>query len=836
LTLNGQQASISGTPTTFGTYPFTAKVTDSNSLSATGNVTISIEGAIIINCVSCSSGTLNLPFGTLGVPYTASLTASGGQAPYTWSIVNGTLPVGLTLNATTGVISGTPNLPAPPSSFTVQATDSEPIPSSGSLSLTMTVMEIATKSLPNATINATYNNATVIAVGGQPSYTWSVISGSLPPGLSLSDGSCLRSKSPACSIVGTPTQLGLYNFTLQVADGGTPPAMATAAFSIDVQGPLLVITTTSLPSGTVNQQYSATMQASGGIPPLTWCVVESNGTCDTGTGALPAGLTMNTSGLISGTPTGPSGKTLFEVQVQDNENPPQIVKSPPPGSSDELSITINPAITDNNLKGNYAFTFNGYQNGTPVLMAGAFVADGSGTLTKGEVDVNDGAGEPIDNHGNVTPQTLNAGSVYSLSPSGEGSLTLVTDLGTYKFLIVISANACVPNSKLSTCGRLIQSDSANPQMYGSGVIKAQDNSHFTLTPGSYAVQLAGTDSQSNRYVGAGAFALKGANVDCSVWSLANGCPADVNDSGTAEPLTFLGNFDTIIDQNTGRGAFVDLTFNGDTNNVFTYAFYIVDQNEMVLISADPISKPANLTLWSASRQNSSATGWSLTSLQGASVIELNAVDPNNGTPQSDITAGLFKGDGSGNATLNSDQNDGGTLNLQQTSSGTYAIDSSGEKTGKVTLSGFTAQFGATPPVLYLFGPSNAYVVGTDPEATSGTLESQSGAPYTTASVSGNYAGGSIWPVLAAVTNSVATLFANGAGNMNAAQFVSGPQGPAGPNDLTLTYNSVASTGRGVVMQGTNQYGILYVVAPNKVVLLPAGSNPALNIYSSGPSN
>ena len=99
--------------------------------------------------------------------------------------------------------------------------------------------------------------------------------------------------------------------------------------TIDVQGPQLVITTTSLPAGTVGLPYSATMQATGGIPPLTWCVLEAGGTCDTGTGTLPAGLTMNTSGVISGTPTGPAGKSVFQVQVQDSENPPQIVQSPP---------------------------------------------------------------------------------------------------------------------------------------------------------------------------------------------------------------------------------------------------------------------------------------------------------------------------------------------------------------------------------------------------------------------------------------------------------------------------------------------------------------------------
>jgi hypothetical protein len=841
LTLSAQSGNVTGTPTMFGSYTFTATATDSKNLSGSGAISVNIEGAILINCVSCSSGSLNLPSGSVGTPYNPTLqptlSASGGKAPYTWSIVSGSLPMGLTLNATTGVISGTPTTAGAPVTFTVQATDSETVPSSGTEALTITVMGISTKSLPNGNLTTSYTGM-VTALGGQSNYAWSVVSGSLPDGLSINNGTCKNSRTPTCSITGTPTTLGSSTFTLQVADGETPPATAMATFTIVVQGPLLVITTTSLPSGTVGVAYSGELQATGGVQPLSWSVIS---------GSLPAGLSLdpttcvmatNVPCQIVGTPTA-SGRSSFQVQVKDTEPVPQTVYSPPPGSVNELSITINPAITDADLRGNYAFTFNGYQNGAPVLMAGAFVADGNGHMTKGVLDLNDGSGETIDSNGNVIPQSLTTASTYSLTANGQGTMALVTSEGTYQFAIVISGSACSPSAKYSTCGRLIlQGDPADPQAYGSGIIKVQDNLHFGLTPGSFAVRVWGTDPQSNPYAGAGAFATNGTTVNCTIWSLSNGCPGDVNDAGSPSSLTFLGNFDTLIDQNTGRGAFVDLTFNGDGNNVFTYAFYIVNQGEMILISADPIAKPANLTLWSALRQNLSATGWSLTSLQGTSVLELDAVNP-NGTPQADITAGLFAGDGNGNATINYDQNNGGTVSLQQTSSGTYSIDTSGQKTGRVSLSGFSTQFGATPPVLYLYGINSAFVVGTDLETTSGTLEPQSGSPYSNASVSGNYAGGSSWPVVAAVTNSVTQLFANGGGSLNGSQFVSGAQGPGGPNSLALTYSSIAATGRGVVMQGANQYGILYVVSPNKVILLPVDSgdnNPALNVFSSGPTN
>jgi hypothetical protein len=254
---------------------------------------------------------------------------------------------------------------------------------------------------------------------------------------------------------------------------------------------------------------------------------------------------------------------------------------------------------------------------------------------------------------------------------------------------------------------------------------------------------------------------------------------------------------------------------------------------MMIISADPLSKPANVTLWRAYRQTSSAGGWTLTALTGNSVMELNGVNPNGGAPLADETAGLFDSQANGNATFNSDENDGGTMNLQQSSPGTYAIDSEGQKTGRVTFGGFTTQFGTTPPVGYLFGSNFAFVVGTDAKVTSGVLEPQSGSPFSDTSVANIYAGGSISPVLTGVTNSVTDLIANGAGSITAVQYTSGSGGPSGPNNLMLTY-SVDDTGRAVVMQNGNQYGILYVVSPTKFILLPVGTAPALNVFASAP--
>ena len=174
---------------------------------------------------------------------------------------------------------------------------------------------ITTTSLPAGAVNNPYN-ATLSVTGGVPPYTWSIMKGSLPAGLALDADSGV--------ISGTPTTAGTSSFTVQASDSESPPATTTATFSITIQSSLL-ITTSSLPPGTVNTPYSATLTAAGGLPPYTWSVTS---------GSLPAGLSLDAnSGVISGTPTTP-GRSSFTVQVSDSQSPPATASAP-------LSITVN---------------------------------------------------------------------------------------------------------------------------------------------------------------------------------------------------------------------------------------------------------------------------------------------------------------------------------------------------------------------------------------------------------------------------------------------------------------------------------------------------------------
>jgi hypothetical protein len=173
--------------------------------------------------------TASLPSGTVGTAYNATLAATGGVTPYQWSV--DALPAGLTLNASTGAIGGTPTAPG---TFPVlaQVTDAQSPADVASRSLSIVIapapapnpLAITTSNLPSAKRNKAYSR-TLVASGGVTPYTWSLAAGSLPPGLTL---------SAAGLISGKPTTLGSFGFTVRVTDGQSPAASATRALSITV--------------------------------------------------------------------------------------------------------------------------------------------------------------------------------------------------------------------------------------------------------------------------------------------------------------------------------------------------------------------------------------------------------------------------------------------------------------------------------------------------------------------------------------------------------------------------------------------------------------------------
>jgi hypothetical protein len=299
LSLNSSTGALSGTPTAAATYHFTITATDSSSPAQTASVAYTVVISPPAPVVTLSP--LSLPDGTVGHPYSVTFSASGGTPPYTFTKPVGSLPPGLSLNHSTGALTGTPTT-AGTFSFTIKVTDSaSPTPHTASIAYTLVISKLllSPATLPNGTVATPYS-VTLIASGGSPPYAYNV-SGSLPPGLSLNSLTGVLS--------GTPTTAGTYSFSIVANDSHTPtPNSVTNAYTVVISpaGPL-TITTTSLPAATVGHADSATLGASGGTPPYTWLAKST----------LPPGLSLSSAGVLSGTPT-KAGSYTFSVEVKDS--------------------------------------------------------------------------------------------------------------------------------------------------------------------------------------------------------------------------------------------------------------------------------------------------------------------------------------------------------------------------------------------------------------------------------------------------------------------------------------------------------------------------------------
>ena len=292
LNLNSGTGTISGTASASGTFSFTVRATDGAGATDTKALSIVITPPLSIT-------TSSVPGGSTGISYLASLVATGGTAPYSWAISTGSLPNGLSVNASTGAISGTPTTVGS-FNFTVRVSDAAGATASKALSIAVVIpLSITTTTLPSGTAGTAYS-ATLAATGGTAPYSWMVTVGLLPVGLTLNTNTG--------GISGTPTTPGISNITVQVTDRGDPARTAIQTLSITLNE-ALSIATTAMQGGSVGVTYSQNLTAKGGTPPYSWSI---------STGSIPTGLSLNAnSGLISGSPS-VAGTFNFTVRVSDS--------------------------------------------------------------------------------------------------------------------------------------------------------------------------------------------------------------------------------------------------------------------------------------------------------------------------------------------------------------------------------------------------------------------------------------------------------------------------------------------------------------------------------------
>ncbi|PPT95983.1 autotransporter outer membrane beta-barrel domain-containing protein [Xanthomonas arboricola pv. arracaciae] len=291
---------LSGTSTVAGTFNFTLTVSDSTpspAAQASRSYTLTITAPVVVIAPT------TLPAATRGTAYSQTLSASGGTAPYTYTVSAGSLPAGITL-ASNGTLSGTATVEG---SFnvTVTATDANTFTATQAYALTVAGPNLAlpASTLPAGTAGQAYSAAITPATGGTAPYRYALTAGALPNGVVV-DAATGR-------LSGTPTLSGTFNFTLTATDSTPSPAVqASQNYSVTIAAATLVLAQPTLPPAVRGSAYNQMLTASGGVAPYRYSIAS---------GTLPAGLTLASDGTLSGTPT-TQGTSSFTIAVADAGN------------------------------------------------------------------------------------------------------------------------------------------------------------------------------------------------------------------------------------------------------------------------------------------------------------------------------------------------------------------------------------------------------------------------------------------------------------------------------------------------------------------------------------
>jgi len=393
--------------------------------------------------------TTSLPAGVLTTTYSATVSGAGTLGDYFWRVSTGALPDGLKLTQQTNCITSPCQMPASVSgtptrigefTFTLELTSTyqDSITTATQqfvVAVTTGVVDsislsITTGSpLPSGTVWVPYSSS-VSATGGSGTYTWSLKSGTLPAGISLSSGNdCATApcQTPA-QILGTPTVSGTFPITIQVsakASASGPTVTISKDFTLVINSDVLTISTESpLPPGTVGSAYSTNIMATGGNGAFTWYLIS---------GSMPNGLGLtyltNCSACqspitVSGTPSVAETSTFtLKVATTTPSDMP---------STKEFSITIAPAVagTSSDSTGTQTTTGNTITNpedGSLILDKGAiFIIENGLKRPFASMDVFNGLGFKL-NHvitGDISGVNLGDGILSPVSRHTRGSLII----------------------------------------------------------------------------------------------------------------------------------------------------------------------------------------------------------------------------------------------------------------------------------------------------------------------------------------------------------------------------------------------------------------------------
>ena len=312
LSLSGQ---LSGTPTTPGTYTFLIDAANSANSADVG------VKSFVLTVTPITITTNSLPYGDVGVAYSAPLAATGGTGAVTWTQIfpqGSQLPPGLNLVTVAGTtrIAGTPTS-AGAYNVILQATDTK-----GNFAIVFYTIDIYQSGPPplnlpigpnlgNVAVGPNQQQLQLAATGGTPPYHYSITPGTTPiVGLRVQDGQPLPMNFPSSVTGGLLGLLGPGSYSTSIRVTDSKGVTFDRAINFTVLPIDIVSIQNSLPKALVNSPYSFLFTAYGGTSTYVW----------SGSG-LPAGLAINsTTGQLSGTPTA-AGPFNFSVCVADASAP-----------------------------------------------------------------------------------------------------------------------------------------------------------------------------------------------------------------------------------------------------------------------------------------------------------------------------------------------------------------------------------------------------------------------------------------------------------------------------------------------------------------------------------
>ena len=620
-------------------------------------------------------------------------------------------------------------------------------------------LKVTTSSMNTGTVGTAYT-ASLQATGGTAPYTWSLKSGALPAGLSVSaDG----------TVSGTPTAAGTAgSLVFQVTDAGNNSA-SSGSLSLKVNSAVQV-TTASLPSATQGAAYTSSLTATGGSGTYTWTLKSGN---------LPAGLSLNAStGEISGKPTAANIVSGLVFQATDTNTAT--------GVSASLTLQVYNTLgcssgAESNLgTQSYAFLIKGFEPSTgnlaPVTVIGSFTTDGKGGITAGEEDINSSGGAQ-------SALAIIPTSSYSLGSDNNGCLLLTTSAGTTNLHFSVST----PNgSKVFTQGHVMLDNSSGTAARGAGILRLQDSSTFTAgLTGMYAFLFVGTDSYNGNFGMAGSFTAASGNFTDVAF--------DADDAGTLATGVTGGTGTYTTPDANGRGT-TFITASGNTYNLNS-VYYVVNSTEALFASTDAI---ATNPISSGRALATNSAQFTTAYLNGNYVGHATGLTTGD-VPQVIVITANFDGTNSGTGTVIEDQ--GGNV-THWPASDFYAVDAA---TGRIT---FTGSFIA--PVGYLvtgYNGVSVVLVSNDYPATTGILVPQ---PTDSTPASGTYSFGTDVDADFLTANQVGTF------NLNAANF-SGTESLSNPVTPFLVQNQNVSSTSSIGTDGTGSFWANHAVSSGSVI-------------------